>query len=133
MACEGLRTIPLEKRGYQPSSISSNLPPLPELQVVHRDVLLRRPPVPPSASLTLHTSLVETIFQRLARTECVTGLAPTGLNGAGKTMLAALAYYDAKHGLFSHLLLWLDIGFTVTLIDIVGSPGKAMGRCCHPH
>ncbi len=103
-------------------------------QTAYRDIVLKRPPVPHAASLVPRTRLVEEIYQRLAQEEHITGLILTGLSGTGKTTLAALIYsyaekqWQAGQGPFAQPPLWLEIGPTVALVDIVGSLGKALGH-----
>lgn len=124
-----LRTLLLQ-RGYRPGGRPA---PAPE-EAVYRDVVLRRPPVPPAAALVPRTALVEAIWQRLTCEELVTALMLTGVSGAGKTALAALLYYRAEEraragcGPFAHPPLWLDIRPAVSPEDVVAALGHALGR-----
>lgn len=130
---EGVRTALME---CQLASAPPLLQPTPS--TVYRDILRKYLPVPRAGALAPRLSLVNAIYQRLTRTENLTGLILTGLSGAGKTTLAALVYYHAEkeqragRGLFARAPLWLNIEPEITLIDVIASLGKALEHALPP-
>jgi tetratricopeptide (TPR) repeat protein len=131
----GLRAL-LIKQGYRPGG--SAVLSAPPVEAAYREMVLRRPPVPPADSLAPRTLLVEALCRRLTREERVTTLMLTGISGAGKTTLAARVYYWAEQqvqagcGPWTLPPLWLEMSPDASVRDVVVSLGRALGRPLPP-